>query len=153
VQEPLRVAVYGSLVPGSLTWPSFEKFAAEQQQFDVDTRMMIEGLGSIAGTLVDLGDFPGLQPGDGRVRATLLRLLDEDLLALFDAYEELATDGGVGYYRNVVSATLDDFPRSPREAWTYFWRGPIDADRVVPSGDWESHLRSRVVAPPNVEGL
>lgn len=154
LEDPLRVAVYGSLVPGSLTWASFERFAAEREQLDIGSRMIVEGSCTIVGTLVDLGEFPGLQAGDGHIRATLLRLLDEEMLALFDAYEELATDRPVGYYRDFVPVTrVAGSEDSHRGAWAYFWRGPVDADRIVASGDWEAHLRSRAVAPPNVEGL
>lgn len=92
------------------------------------------GPATFAGTLIDLGGYPGLVPSgvagsDGLVQGEVLRLRDESMLHHVDAYE------GPDYERARREVVLWD--GSPAEAWVYLYRGPVPPDGArVPGGDW-----------------
>ena len=80
------------------------------------------GRGSVAGTLYDLGEYPGLvADGAARVPGTLIELPDEAALALLDAYE--GVDEGL-YAR--VRATVRLETGDELEAWLYSYLRPVD---------------------------
>lgn len=153
LEDPLRVAVYGSLVPGSATWTDFEDYAHGRGLIDTDRRISVVGETTISGTLVDLGRYPGLQPGPGRTKATVIILDSAETLALLDAYEEVRPGPGPGYYRNFLPVTGGDETSGGRGAWVYLWRGEVPEYRQVQSGDWDLHLATRDQAPPDIDGL
>ena len=89
------------------------------------------GSSSVPGTLVNLGEYPGLVL-DGRslVKGELFRMLDPvTLLPRLDAME------GDEYER----LTIDTGDVS---AWVYRVRDPHDAP-IIPSGDWRTHQDGR----------
>lgn len=81
----------------------------------------VVGRGSVAGTLYDLGEFPGLVAGGAaRVPGTLIELPDETVLPLLDAYEGIAD----GLYRR-VRATVQLDSGAEVAAWLYVYLRPV----------------------------
>jgi len=100
----------------------------------------LENLGpaSVPGRLYDLGDYPGLVAGDGRVRGDLL-LVPDELIALLDDYEECG--GSRPLFRRVrLTATHDD--GSACRAWVYRYARPVTGSRLIPEGDYAAYLES-----------
>ena len=90
------------------------------------------GEGTVPGTLLALGQFPGLVPGRGRVRGELWRLDAPEVLRTLDEYE------GYNFERSTTTVTLASGRRV--RAWVYRYRGPHMARRsVIPDGDWRRH--------------
>jgi gamma-glutamylcyclotransferase (GGCT)/AIG2-like uncharacterized protein YtfP len=82
--------------------------------------------GTVAGTLLALGRFPGVVAGRGRVRGEVWRLDGPEVLRTLDEYE------GYNFERRTTTATLASGRRM--RAWLYRYRGPRRA--VIPEGDW-----------------
>ena len=86
------------------------------------------GEGSVAGALLDLGRYPGLVAGRGRVRGELYRLYRRELLPVLDREE------GYNFERRRAVVTLDDGRRE--RAWIYRYRGPRTGAVAIPHGDY-----------------
>lgn len=103
------------------------------------------GEGTVAGTLLSLGDYPGLIAGKGRVQGELWRVSAPEVLRTLDEYE------GYNFRRSTTVVTLARGRR--RRALVYRYRGPYSqgpaaraaAPRstqhmaVIPEGDWRKH--------------
>ena len=102
------------------------------------------GDGSVAGTLVSLGRYPGLIAGRGRVRGEVWRLAASEVLRTLDEYE------GYNFRRSTAVVTLESGRRL--RAMVYRYRGAHTertaartVDRrsqhmaVIPEGDWRRH--------------
>lgn len=107
-EMPFReiVFVYGTLRPS---------VATDEQQ------TLIEGLerlgeATVAGRLIDLGDYPGLVAGEGLVRGELLGVDEPQRLAALDDYEECGGPDPL-YRRERTWAHRDD--GSSVEVWVY----------------------------------
>jgi gamma-glutamylcyclotransferase (GGCT)/AIG2-like uncharacterized protein YtfP len=94
------------------------------------------GAGSARGTLLDLGDFPGLVDGAGRVVGEVYRLDEPELLALLDRAE------GYNFDRRRATVTLATGRRT--RAWIYRYRGRRDRAVPIPDGDYR-----RAQPPPD----
>jgi gamma-glutamylcyclotransferase (GGCT)/AIG2-like uncharacterized protein YtfP len=86
------------------------------------------GTGSIAGRLLNLGHYPGLIRGAGRVKGELYRLDDPELLPVLDREE------GYNFVRSITIVTLARGRRA--RAWVYRYRGPRERAVPVPHGDY-----------------
>ena len=86
------------------------------------------GPGRVRGTLLDLGDFPGLVDGAGRVLGEVYRLDDPELLAVLDRAE------GYNFDRHRATVTLATGRRT--RAWIYRYRGRRDRAECIPDGDY-----------------
>lgn len=96
-----RLAVYGTLRRG------FDV----QAKLGVSGRLRFERPCVIPGRLIDLGDYPGLLPGDGRVPGELFGVLDPAVWPILDEYE------GEEYERRRTDLL------EPRvKAWVYVYR-------------------------------
>ena len=113
--EPLLFA-YGTLMRG---YPLHAVIAR---------RATFVGVGSVPGHLFDLGRYPGLVAGRGRVRGEVYRLRDPELLAAVDREE------GYNFVRRRTVATLADGRRV--RAWVYRYRGPRERAVPIPEGDY-----------------
>lgn len=91
--------------------------------------------GTVAGELVDLGQYPGLVAGPGRVTGELFALGDPALLRTLDEYEGFYgfDDPASLYHRGVCRVLARE--GALVEAWTYFYRGDRRRARRL-SGDW-----------------
>jgi gamma-glutamylcyclotransferase (GGCT)/AIG2-like uncharacterized protein YtfP len=84
--------------------------------------------GSVPGRLLDLGRYPALIPGGGRVKGELYRLDDPELLPVLDREE------GYNFARSKTIVTLAGGRRL--RAWVYRYRGPRARAVPVPHGDY-----------------
>lgn len=131
----MRIAFYGTLMSTVPPLPGAP-----------DRSALVEVLGPcvLRGTLLDLGSYPALAPGAGRVVAELCRVVSEEALALLDAWEDYAIDDEPGseYVRRRVQLL-----EPTGEAWTYeFNRAPAGFP-VIEDGNWAAHVARRGVRP------
>ncbi len=91
------------------------------------------GEGTVRGRLLNLGRYPGLVEGAGRVRGELYRIDDAQLLPAVDREE------GYNFVRCRAAVTLTDGRRA--RAWIYSYRGPRERAVLIPASDWRSRWR------------
>jgi gamma-glutamylcyclotransferase (GGCT)/AIG2-like uncharacterized protein YtfP len=91
-------------------------------------RARFVGTGSVPGQLLDLGRYPGLVSGRGRVRGEIYRFGDTQLLPALDREE------GYNFERRRTMATLADGRRV--RAWIYRYRGRRERAVLIPEGDY-----------------
>lgn len=124
--RPEYIAVYGSLRNGR----------ALPDAPDLSSKLIDRGHCSIEGMLYDLGDYPGLKPGEGSVVGEMFEVQDLSVFRDLDQYERydaLHPEHSL-YVRRVVRL------REPvLDAWTYFYNGDVDSTQLIESGDWASH--------------
>ena len=78
--------------------------------------------GTIQGVLIDLGAFPALIHGEGRVEGMLLEL-DAAAIQVTDFIESFHPDQGSSLYlREMIQVDLDD--GETVDAWTYYFANP-----------------------------
>jgi len=86
------------------------------------------GEGTVRGVLLDLGRYPGLIEGRGRVRGEVYRLDGAELLPILDREE------GYNFQRRRAVVTLAGGRRA--WAWLYRYRGPRERARPISDGDY-----------------
>ena len=86
------------------------------------------GEGTARGRLLDLGRYPGLVDGAGRVRGEVYRLDDPELLPVLDREE------GYNFERRRAMVTLANGRRV--RAWLYRYRGPREHSTPIHDGDY-----------------
>jgi len=86
------------------------------------------GIGTVRGRLLDLGAYPGLIDGAGRVRGEVYRLDEPELLPVLDREE------GYNFVRRRAIVTLAGGRRV--RAWLYRYRGPRERAIPIPDGDY-----------------
>jgi gamma-glutamylcyclotransferase (GGCT)/AIG2-like uncharacterized protein YtfP len=86
------------------------------------------GPGTVGGRLLDLGRYPGLVDGPGRVSGEVYRLHDPELLPVLDREE------GYNFVRRRAIVTLAAGRRV--RAWLYGYRGPRDSATPISDGDY-----------------
>jgi len=91
--------------------------------------------GSVRGALVDLGRYPGLLEGNGRVVGEVYRIETPELLPVVDREE------GYNFQRYRTLVTLGGGRRV--RAWAYRYRGPRERATLIADGDYR-----RVRPPP-----
>ena len=112
----------------------------------IEGRAEFLALGSIRGSLVDLGGYPGAVADEaGSIRGEIYRLESAEVLAGIDSAE------GLEFPRRLTSVRLHD-GRELR-AWTYWFNGSPDQGVPIPDGDYRRHVtvhsssRSRTLFP------
>jgi gamma-glutamylcyclotransferase (GGCT)/AIG2-like uncharacterized protein YtfP len=96
-------------------------------------RATLIGEGTVRGTLLSLGRYPGIVEGGDRVKGELYRIDDAELLTAVDREE------GYNFPRRRAVVTLTDGRRA--RAWIYRYRGPRERAVVIPAGDWRNRWR------------
>ena len=91
-------------------------------------RSTLLGDGAVRGRLLDLGRYPGLVVGAGRVHGEIYRLDDPELLPVLDREE------GYNFERRRAIVTLANGRRA--RAWVYRYRGPQNRAVPIPDGDY-----------------
>jgi gamma-glutamylcyclotransferase (GGCT)/AIG2-like uncharacterized protein YtfP len=86
------------------------------------------GEATAPGRLLDLGRYPGLVEGPGRVLGELYRLDDAELLPVLDREE------GYNFVRRRAIVTLAGGRRV--RAWLYRYRGPRERATPIPDGNY-----------------
>jgi len=126
-----RVAFYGSLMSGFETMRSL----------GLEAMLRHEGPCICAGDLYDLGDYPGLRSGAGRVAGELYEVLDIKVFERLDEFE------GFDAERPRESLYLREYARllepTDSEAWIYIYNHIPARDCRIPSGNWREHLVMR----------
>lgn len=112
--EPVRLFVYGTLMPGHRNFAHIRKYVQTTQPASMD------------GILLDLGSYPALIHGDGIVRGVLLEM-DQEALAVTDRIEGYHADSESSLFiRKEVSVQLDE--GQSVSAWSYFF---ADAESII----------------------
>jgi len=90
-------------------------------------------------TLLDMGNFPGLVPGNGLVRAKRYAIRDPSFVPELDAFEDLdptAPDKAL-YHRRPTPLFAQDGAATGETAWVYWLNPALPADfPIVASGIW-----------------
>lgn len=110
-------------------------------EFALGTHLTLEGPALLPGDLFDLGSYPGLRHGTGRVVAELYAILEPDVLLQLDHFEGVVPGRPKdSLYRRERIQLIEP---AGTEAWVYFYnRRPAPAQRIA-SGDWRVHLNDR----------
>lgn len=134
--------VYGTLLASELP----------RAPIDVAASLQLIGRRRIRGRLYDLGEYPGLVPGDDLVEAELHALADPGVLTALDAYEGFDPDDPQGslFLRRSIRVprfgTGPDcrwFDRQTIDAWVYTYNRAVDPAARIASGCWRAHLEER----------
>jgi gamma-glutamylcyclotransferase (GGCT)/AIG2-like uncharacterized protein YtfP len=133
-REPVAtdwIALYGSLMRG---------FDA-MDELGFGDRLRYAGPCVLAGELFDLGPYPGMRHGDGRVVAELYALLDDGVIEDLDRFEDFEPSRPRDsiYLRERVA--LVEPART--EAWVYVYNAVPDASARIVGGDWRAHFSAR----------
>ena len=126
-----HVFVYGTLKHGGSNRRLVAPYVREESE------------GSVPGSLVDLGAYPGWVEGEGEVRGELLRVDPvEETLAVLD---ELEGYHGPGDPRNLYERVLVDVWTAGGAvgAWAYRYLGPTRGRPLVAGGRWETGRKER----------
>lgn len=100
----------------------------------------VVGPATVPGTLLDLGDYPGLIAGEGLVRGELLRIVDAARLQALDDYEECGGPEPL-FRRERMVARLSD--GTTVDAWGYRYARPQRAATIIAGGDYAAHVGRR----------
>lgn len=117
------LALYGTLM----------KEYPQHEELGLHDSLSYEGECVLEGVLLDLGEYPGLVPGDGRVDAELYRVQDTGVFERLDDYEGYEPgDTDSLYIRRRMPLRDRGEP-----AWVYVYNGDRETPRV-PGGDWRN---------------
>src|SRR5206468_10058566 len=119
--RPRHLFLYGTLMRGE---PAHRLLAG---------RVTFVDDGTVVGTLLHLGKFPGLVAGRGRVRGEVWRLDAREVLRTLDEYE------GYNFERRTITATLASGRRVRVLVYRYRPRVTARAVKNVSEGDWRRH--------------
>lgn len=108
---------------------------------------------AVAGVLLDLGDYPGLVAGEGRVVCALMRVRGPSSWSTLDTFEDYDPRDRAGsrYLRQRTPLLGEGV-----DVWAYHWAGVTqhggasapglvrhNGGDVVASGDWLAHCSTR----------
>jgi gamma-glutamylcyclotransferase (GGCT)/AIG2-like uncharacterized protein YtfP len=98
------------------------------------------GAATIAGRLYDLGRYPGLLEGEGRVHGDVYDLGPESeaTLRAMDAYENDESPLPAYFERQRARVRLNQGDEC--DAWVYWFRGEVRADQHIASGQYEKNF-------------
>ena len=121
MSEPtVNLFVYGTLMRGEANFVQIERFARSIRP------------GTVEGVLVDLGAYPALVAGEGRVRGVVLEI-EPVALEITDRIESYHPERRrCLYLRQEMVVLLDT--RETVAAWAYFFANPnavVDCPRLV----------------------
>ena len=95
----------------------------------------------VPGRLYQISWYPGLVLDGGKETVTgdLYRVGAEQIKALDDFEGISANEVEGAEYRRVKATVLIERTEAV-SAWVYEWKGPVDEEKRIPSGDWVFHL-------------
>jgi len=123
-----HIAVYGSLM----------RIHGAQQLAGTTDKLRLIGPCKIPGLLYDLGEFPGLLPGNGEVVGELYELEHPDALRLLDDYEAFYPNNS---RRSLFIRQRMRLAEPAIECWVYFYNQPLTGHTKVANGNWTDYLR------------
>jgi gamma-glutamylcyclotransferase (GGCT)/AIG2-like uncharacterized protein YtfP len=125
----VKVFCYGTLRTGDVRHgvPSFIEMLTPEAYID-------------GFVMLDLGGFPGLIEGDGRVRGEVHEYENLETLDRIEGYSEASPDQGL-YNRVQVPVFHDDGGVAADDVWVYTFNGDpcLGEDKIIGSGDWFQH--------------
>ncbi len=130
LQKDDYVALYGSLM----------RDEEAEDKPDVSSHVDFVGEATLRGDLYDLGDYPGLVPGRGSVRAELFKLKDREALAKVDRFERY--DAG-NREQSLYIRRLVRMANPQLDAWVYVYNGDVSSAHAVKDGDWRRRQQGR----------
>jgi gamma-glutamylcyclotransferase (GGCT)/AIG2-like uncharacterized protein YtfP len=124
------VAVYGSLRDG---------FSLPDAP-DVGGSLHDRGYCTIQGLIYDLGEYPGLKPGEGCVIGELFEVRTLSVFRRLDEYEryDALRPNESLYLRRVVRLQQPEI-----DAWVYLYNGDVEGKPLIESGDWARYRGGR----------
>lgn len=130
------IALYGSLMRG----------LGAMDRLGLGDQLRFVGPCVLEGALFDLGRYPGLRHGDGRVVAELYALLSPGVLDALDAFEDYqpARPRDSLYLRERIRLVEP----AETEVWVYVYNSVPDASCRIPDGDWRAQLARRAPDTP-----
>ena len=136
--SPNRLFVYGSLRSGFRS-PAYEY---------ISRYFNLIGEGKVGGKLYDMGSYPaGLPSDDGSyIIGELYAIRNEDEFAWaigqLDDYEGVTVDFDEVqlYHRGKCQVKING---QEKEAWIYWYHGPVEGREVIPSGDILEYLKTK----------
>ncbi len=119
--------IYGTLMPGL-------RLQAEMRGAE---RL---GTACVPGRLVDVGRYPGLVHGEGRVAGEVYRVTDAQLARLDQVEDMVPGDRTASqYWRERV--TVLEGPLAGQQVWTYVYNRPVDGITPIADGDYRRYIR------------
>ena len=119
--------IYGTLLPGL-------RLESEMQD------ALRLGCARVPGRLVDVGRYPGLVQGDGRVTGEVYRVSDARLARLDQVEDMVPGDRAASqYWRERV--TVLEGALAGQQVWTYVYNLPVDGLTPIPHGDYRRYIR------------
>lgn len=110
-----------------------------QAHLGIQDQLAFSGPCLVEGELYDLGGYPGLAPGPGRVRAELFRILDPSVLPVLDRFEDCDSANPQSEYARRLTPLAD----RELKAWVYLFNHALAGFPKVAGGDWAEHIRER----------
>lgn len=125
------IALYGSLMRG----------LGAMDGISVGDRLRFVAPCKIEGQLFDLGAYPGLREGLGIVTGEVFDILDPEVIAVLDEFEDFLPDepDESDYVRKRVR--LIEPERTT--AWVYVYNHVPPPSGLIEAGDWRAHLARR----------
>ena len=125
------IALYGSLMRG----------LGAMDELGIGDRLRFVGPCIVTGELFDLGRYPGMRHGYGRIVAELYAMLDVDVFEKLDEFEGFAASRPREslYLRETVALIEPEGAKT----WVYVYNGVPDASTRIVGGDWRQHLAER----------
>jgi gamma-glutamylcyclotransferase (GGCT)/AIG2-like uncharacterized protein YtfP len=114
---PVRLFVYGTLMPGEPLWPALSPYARRWTEATAPGRLWDTGHG-----------YPGVRfaIGDDAVPGVVVDLHHATAAEAIEVLDEIEEEGRL--YRRVEVVT------SAGPAWAYEWLGAVDDLRLLPDG-------------------
>ncbi|MDG2334742.1 MAG: gamma-glutamylcyclotransferase [Myxococcota bacterium] len=127
---PLPIVFYGSLMRG----------LGGAEELGISSELRFVSACEIPGRLVDLGDYPGLLSGPGRVLGELFEVLQPETLAALDYFEgyDSAHPESSLYLRKTTQLISPQ-----RLASVYLYNQTSAGYEQVRTGDWRTYLAQR----------
>jgi gamma-glutamylcyclotransferase (GGCT)/AIG2-like uncharacterized protein YtfP len=125
-----HLAVYGSLMTSE----------GMLRQLGVEAMVTSLSPANLPGQLVDLGDFPGLIPGQGSAPGELLLILNPAVIPLLDEYEACYPDSPetslfIRKRLRLIEPAV--------EAWVYLYNRPVEDRPVISGMSWPKYKALR----------
>lgn len=107
----------------------------------IGDRLRFVGPCIIMGELFDLGRYPGMRHGVGRIAGELYALMDIDVIENLDEFEGYAASRPQEslYLRERVAL----IEPAGVKTWLYVYNDVPDTGQRIVSGDWRAHLAER----------
>jgi gamma-glutamylcyclotransferase (GGCT)/AIG2-like uncharacterized protein YtfP len=88
-------------------------------------------------TMLDLGGFPGIVPGDTLCHGVRWRVKDAGVVPAMDEFEDVTDDPATSLYLRRKVAVLDEGgSETGEQAWIYIYNQKTDGFAILLDGNW-----------------